>query len=225
MAAECRAGSLTHVVKRSHVTGSFTLAAARSHLLRGFAPPTKRLLLLRNSTRLVAALPSRRTRLQVHAGGDASQTDGTRWWQKGSEPNLRDINSTQEFLDALSNAGEKLVVVEFFATWCGSCKALYPKLCQLAAEHPDIEFLKVNFDENKAMCKSLNVKVLPFFHFYRGADGRLDSFSCSLSKLAKLKEAIATHNTDRCSIGPPVGVGEELKLLGLSSPVGAGSAV
>lgn len=57
------------------------------------------------------------------------------------------------------------------------------QLCQLAAEHPDIEFLKVNFDENKAMCKSLNVKVLPFFHFYRGADGRLDSFSCSLSKV------------------------------------------
>lgn len=216
MAAECRACGLTYCEKRS-----FAVASARSHPIKGLLTPFK----LKSITGRVAAPSSHGTRLQVHAGGDTSQTDGTKWWQKGTAPNLRDVNSTQEFLDALSNAGEKLVVVEFFATWCGSCKALYPKLCQLADEHPDIEFLKVNFDENKAMCKSLNVKVLPFFHFYRGAEGRLDSFSCSLSKLAKLKEAIATHNTDRCSIGPPVGLGEELKLLGLNSPVGAGNAL
>lgn len=47
-------------------------------------------------------------------------------------------------------------------------------------------FLKVNFDENKPMCKSLNVKVLPYFHFYRGADGQLESFSCSLAKVSEL---------------------------------------
>ena len=57
------------------------------------------------------------------------------------------------------------------------------------------------------MCKSLGIKVLPYFHFYRGAEGRLEAFSCSLSKLQKLRDAIAQHNTDRCSIGPPVGVG------------------
>jgi hypothetical protein len=81
------------------------------------------------------------------------------------------------------------------------------QLCKLAAEHEDVAFLKVNINENKSMCKSLNIKVLPFFHFYRGAEGRIDSFSCSLSKLQKLKDAIAQHNTARCSMGPPVGVG------------------
>lgn len=34
------------------------------------------------------------------------------------------------------------------------------------------------------MCKNLNVKVLPYFHFYRGADGQLESFSCSLAKVS-----------------------------------------
>lgn len=53
----------------------------------------------------------------------------------------------------------------------------------MAEEHPEIMFLKVNFDENKAMCKSMNVKVLPCFHFYRGADGKLEEFSCSLAKV------------------------------------------
>lgn len=58
------------------------------------------------------------------------------------------------------------------------------QLCKIAQEHPEILFLKVNFDENKPMCKNLNVKVLPYFHFYRGADGQLESFSCSLAKVS-----------------------------------------
>ncbi|XP_031117965.1 thioredoxin-like 2-1, chloroplastic isoform X2 [Ipomoea triloba] len=116
-----------------------------------------------------------------------------KWWEK-SAPNMVDINSTEGFLDALSNAGDRLVIVDFYGTWCASCRALFPKLCKIAEEHPEILFLKVNFDENKSLCKSLNVKVLPFFQFYRGADGLLDSFSCSLAKLQKLRDAIATHN-------------------------------
>ena len=121
-----------------------------------------------------------------------------------------DIHSTQEFLNALSGAGDRLVIVEFYGTWCASCRALFPKLCRTAEEHPEILFLKVNFDENKPMCKSLNVKVLPYFHFYRGAEGQLESFSCSLAKFQKIKEAIETHNTARCSIGPPKGIGDLL---------------
>jgi len=65
-------------------------------------------------------------------------------------------------------------------------------------EHPDIVFLKVNFDENKPMCKSLNVRVLPFFHFYRGADGQLESFSCSL---AKVKKAISVSPFPQLELG------------------------
>ncbi|BBN03712.1 hypothetical protein MPTK1_2g25750 [Marchantia polymorpha subsp. ruderalis] len=127
-----------------------------------------------------------------------AETDGPdlKWWEKGSAPNIHDVHSTQEFLDALSGAGNKLVVVEFFATWCGSCRALYPKFCKLAEQYSDAHFIKVNFDENKPMCKSLNIKVLPFFHIYKGAAGKLDGFSCSLSKLQKLKDAIATHYGD-----------------------------
>ncbi|CAN6441724.1 unnamed protein product [Victoria cruziana] len=155
---------------------------------------------------------SRRTP-RVKAHPDVGESGKQKWWEKNAGPNMIDIHSTQEFLDALRDAGERLVIVEFYGTWCASCRALFPKLCRTAKEHPDILFLKVNFDENKPMCKSLNVKVLPYFQFYRGADGQLESFSCSLVKFQKIKDGIAVHNTSRCSIGPPAGVGD-IQLLG-----------
>lgn len=41
-----------------------------------------------------------------------------------------DIHSTQDFVDALSQAGDRLVLVEFFGTWCASCRALFPKVSE-----------------------------------------------------------------------------------------------
>ncbi|KAJ4952534.1 hypothetical protein NE237_029366 [Protea cynaroides] len=165
-------------------------------------------LFLRHTKRLLS--------FKVHA--TIAETDRPKWWEKNAGLNMIDIHSTEEFLKALSGAGDKLVVVEFYGTWCASCRALFPKLCKTAEEHTDILFLKVNFDENKPMCKRLNVKVLPNFHFYRGADGQLESFSCSLAKFQRIKDAIATHNTARCSIGPPKGI-EALKLSETSPSV------
>ncbi|CAN8325978.1 unnamed protein product [Cochlearia groenlandica] len=137
---------------------------------------------------------SRKQFLSVKVQALASETQQPKWWEKKAGPNMIDITSTEQFLDALKDAGDRLVIVDFYGTWCGSCRAMFPKLCKIAEEHREILFLKVNFDENKSLCKSLNVKVLPYFHFYRGADGQVESFSCSLAKFQKLREAIKKHN-------------------------------
>ncbi len=67
-----------------------------------------------------------------------------RWEAPGPE-NM--ILATTEIMltDAVQqgkNAG-KLVAVKFFAPWCQACKALYPKWMQLAAQNPDVTFIKV----------------------------------------------------------------------------------
>ncbi|KAH9291306.1 hypothetical protein KI387_043500 [Taxus chinensis] len=139
-----------------------------------------------------------------------------RWWEKGTTPNMREAHSAQELIDSLVNAGDKLVVLNFFAPGCGACRSLHPKICQLAGMHSDVEFVKVNYEENKSMCYSLNIHVLPFFQFYRGAQGRLCSFSCTNATIKKFKDALAKHNTPRCSLGPPLGF-EESQLLALSN--------
>ncbi|KAJ9179936.1 hypothetical protein P3X46_008246 [Hevea brasiliensis] len=138
------------------------------------------------------------------------------WWAKGLQPNMREVTSAQDLVDSLLDAGDKLVIVDFFSPGCGGCKALHPKICQLAEMSPDVQFLQVNYEDHKSMCYSLNVHVLPFFRFYRGAEGRVCSFSCTNATIKKFKDALAKHSPDRCSLGPTKGL-EEKELVALAS--------
>ncbi|GLT87383.1 hypothetical protein SLE2022_054690 [Rubroshorea leprosula] len=138
-----------------------------------------------------------------------------KWWENGVKPNMREVNSAQDLVDSLLNAGDKLAIVDFFSPGCGGCKALHPKICQLAESNPDVQF-QVNYEEHNSMCYSLNVHVLPFFRFYRGAHGRLCSFSCTNATIKKFKDDLAKHTPDQCSLGPPKGL-EEKELLALAA--------
>ncbi|GAB2225463.1 hypothetical protein Droror1_Dr00006255 [Drosera rotundifolia] len=51
-----------------------------------------------------------------------------KWWEKGLQANMKEIVSAQDLVDSLLDAGDKLVVVDFFSPGCGGCKALHPKI-------------------------------------------------------------------------------------------------
>lgn len=160
------------------------------------------------------------TQVAAAASSDVKMSIGIgkpiRWWEKGLKPNMKEVTGAEDLVDSLLTAGDKLVVVDFFSPGCGGCKALHPKICQLAEMNPDVHFLHVNYEEHKSMCYSLNVHVLPFFRFYRGAHGRLCSFSCTNATIKKFKDALAKHTPARCSLGPTKGL-EEKELLALGS--------
>ena len=119
------------------------------------------------------------------------------WWLKDASPNMIDINGTPELLEALCNNQDKLVVVDVYAKWCGACRALYPKLCKMGRQFDGkMVLLKVNFDENKDMCKTLGVKVLPYMIMYKGNKGRVEEFSVSISKIKMLREKLDIYTTD-----------------------------
>lgn len=167
----------------------------------------------RNSGRLSS---EKRNPHSIQAKMGLSIGKAQKWWEKGLQPNMKEVASAQDLVDSLQNAGDKLVVVDFFSPGCGGCKALHPKICQLAEMNPDVQFLQVNYEEHKSMCYSLNVHVLPFFRFYRGAEGRVCSFSCTNATIKKFKDALAKYGPDRCSFGPPKGL-EEKELLALAA--------
>ncbi|XP_061367449.1 thioredoxin-like 1-2, chloroplastic isoform X2 [Gastrolobium bilobum] len=125
-----------------------------------------------------------------------------------------EIHSAQELVHSLLKAGDALVVVDFYSPGCGGCKALHPKICQIAKLYPNTIFLKVNYEEMKTMCHSLHIHVLPFFRFYRGAEGRVCSFSCTNATIKKFKDALTKHGNERCSLGSAKGLDEsELRIL------------
>lgn len=149
-------------------------------------------------------------RFTVHAGPAEKQVVSKGgWWTKDNPSNMKEVTTPQELVNELADAGDKLVVVEYYAPWCNACKALFPKICKLMEQNKEkIVFLKVSFEDCKEMCKTMGVKVLPFFHFYRGGEGRVDAFSCTISKIQRFKDAIETHTSEFCSLQPPPGIPE-----------------
>ncbi|CAK0751164.1 hypothetical protein CVIRNUC_002047 [Coccomyxa viridis] len=130
------------------------------------------------------------------------------WWEKGNPENMVGVSSVQQFVDELATAGDRLVIVDFYAKWCNACRSVFPKLCQMAQDNPDIVVLKIDFDENRDVVKPLAIKVLPYFHFYRGAEGRVAAFSASVSKIQRLRDALELHNSPRCQFEKFDGVEE-----------------
>lgn len=137
-----------------------------------------------------------------------------RWWEKNIKPNMVEIHSAQQLVESLLFAGDRLVIIDFFSPGCGGCKAVHPKICQLAETNPDAVFLSVNYEQLNVMCKCLNIHVLPFFKFYRGSEGRLCSFSCTNATIKKFKDALGKYGAERCSLGPAKGLDQsELEKL------------
>ncbi|KAB0352993.1 hypothetical protein FD754_017850 [Muntiacus muntjak] len=57
------------------------------------------------------------------------------------------ILETYAFQEALNSAGDKLVVVDFSATWCGPCKMIKPFFHSLSEKYSNVVFLEVDVDD------------------------------------------------------------------------------
>ena len=69
------------------------------------------------------------------------------------------INTSQFRGSVEENQG--VVVVDFFATWCGPCKMLSFILNDIAKEFAsEVEFIKINFNENKMLCEENDATFL-----------------------------------------------------------------
>lgn len=65
-----------------------------------------------------------------------------------------------------------LVVADFYATWCGSCRQLAPMLEQQATNYAgQIKFVKINVDESPGIAQNFSVQALPTIIFFK--DGKV----------------------------------------------------
>ena len=74
-----------------------------------------------------------------------------------------------EFETAVKQA-EGLVLIDFFADWCGPCKMLAPVIAELAEENPEVRFFKVNIDENAELAAQYGVMSIPTVVLIKGGE-------------------------------------------------------
>ena len=72
-----------------------------------------------------------------------------------------------ETFNDVINSGE-LVLADFFATWCGPCKAMHPVLEQLKAQLGDrVRIIKVDVDKHGIPAEEYNVQAVPKLILFR----------------------------------------------------------
>ena len=78
--------------------------------------------------------------------------------------------SDSTFKDDISSQSN-LVLVDFWAEWCGPCKQISPILEEIANEKDNLNILKLNIDENPATPQKYNVRGIPTLMLFK--DGKL----------------------------------------------------
>lgn len=108
---------------------------------------------------------------------------------------------TQEQYKAIIS-GHQLVVVDFYANWCGPCKSVAPHFKTLSDEFGDVIFCKVNVDECQELFQSMNGSSIPDFRFvHKGVQigkvtgGSPEKLRAELEKRVKQVEACNSSNT------------------------------
>lgn len=79
------------------------------------------------------------------------------------------LKNTEEFTEIMNS--NQLSVFDFYATWCGPCKAMIPHISQAVEENPDIKFYKIDVDESPEIAKLCEVVAMPTFVFTK--DGQI----------------------------------------------------
>src|SRR5690606_2739414 len=78
---------------------------------------------------------------------------------------VQHIQNAQEFHRILSDT-DSLIVIDYFATWCGPCRAIAPFFDELSNKYSSCVFLKVDVDQQREIAQQQGIQFMPTFQFW-----------------------------------------------------------
>ena len=79
------------------------------------------------------------------------------------------INVTKANFDEIKNS-EKVVLLDFYADWCGPCRMVAPFVHEIAEENPQYVVGKINVDDEPELAMAFDVMTIPTLVFIKGGE-------------------------------------------------------
>lgn len=99
---------------------------------------------------------------------------------------------TEQTFDSVVLKSTVPVLVDFWAPWCGPCKAMGPSVDKLAGElGAQLKVVKINTDESQDLASNLGINSIPTFMVFKG--GKMVARQMGAMPYDKLKGLVASH--------------------------------
>jgi thioredoxin 1 len=78
---------------------------------------------------------------------------------------VHEVTTQDEFNQTLSQ--NEVVIYDFFATWCGPCRAIAPQVQKFADEFTNVKVFKLDIDKVPSVAQSQKISAMPTFKLYK----------------------------------------------------------